>query len=177
MHRPVMSREHITLIGLGLEVTLYLHVQHSVPTVQAVYLTPGGGCRWHAVISIDKRLEPEGHSAILAAWAASREIKLAIVVDKDIDIFNPEKVEWAVATRVQATKDVLIAPAFRGSYLEPSSMEGVSDVMGIDATVPLGTLEDRFTQTYIPGEQEISLKDYLSEEDLQRLSRMRAEQL
>ena len=62
---------------------------------------------------------------------------MAIAVDEDIDIFNEEEVLWAVATRVQADRDVFIIPDVICNKLDPSSREGISAKMGIDATIPL----------------------------------------
>lgn len=77
---------------------------------------------------------------MLAALTTERiRPKLVTVVDDDIDVRNPEQVEWAVATRVQPDRDVLIIPRQRGAFLDPSTpAAGMSAIMAIDATRPYG---------------------------------------
>jgi 2,5-furandicarboxylate decarboxylase 1 len=124
-------------------------------------LTRGGTCRYHAIISIDKRFEGEGKNAIFAAFTSSQEVKHVVVVDSDVDIFNMEDVEWAIATRCQFSKDSIVVSAALGSKLDPSTSNGISDKVGIDATVPLDAPEGRFERIRIPGEEDIKLADYI----------------
>lgn len=155
------SKEHILLGGIPREATLFQLVQQIVPTVQAVNLTLGGTCRYHAVISIDKRHEGEGKNAIFAAFTSSQEVKHVVVVDKDVDVFNMEEVEWAIATRCQADKDVFIVPGTLASKLDPSTEDGIGAKMGIDATCPLNAPPGRFERIKIPNYDRIKLEDYL----------------
>jgi UbiD family decarboxylase len=104
-----------------------------------VNVTPGG-CSWlHAVVSIEKKGEEDGKKAMAAAFAGHKSLKLAIIVDNDIDIYDPASVEWAIATRVQADKRVIILPDQKGSSLDPSADPNTyaTAKMGIDATKPL----------------------------------------
>ncbi|MEW5933519.1 MAG: UbiD family decarboxylase, partial [Bacillota bacterium] len=133
------------------------------PTVRAVHLTPGGSCRYHAVVSIEKRHGGEGKNAILAALASSHEVKHVVVVDSDIDVFDLEEVEWAVATRCQADRDVVIVPGALASKLDPSTAGGVGAKMGIDATRPLDAPAERFERIYIPGYEQLRLEDYIND--------------
>lgn len=155
------SLEHLLLGAIPREAGMLQAVRHAVPTARAVHLTPGGTCRYHAVIGIDKVNEGEAKNAMFAAFASSQEVKRVVVVDGDVDIFDPLDVEWAMATRMQAARDVFIVPRACGNLLDPSSDEGVSDKMGIDATVPLAAEPFRFERIRIPGEGEIDLDDYL----------------
>ncbi|MCG0278512.1 MAG: UbiD family decarboxylase [Thermanaeromonas sp.] len=155
------TREHLLLGAIPREAGLLQTIRNTVPNVVSVHLTPGGGCRYHAVISIDKRNEGEAKNAIFAAFSSSHEIKHVVVVDKDVNIFEPEEVEWAIATRCQAGRDVFIVERALGNKLDPSSDDGISDKMGIDATVPLDAPPGRFERIRIPGEDEIRLEDYL----------------
>jgi len=134
--------EHRLLMGLPREVSIYEHVSKVVPTVTDVKLTHGG-CSWlHAVVSIRKQHEGDGKNAILAAFTGHPSLKHVVVVDDDIDIHNPEEVEWAIATRFQADKDLVIIKHARGSTLDPSSKDGLMTKMGLDATKPLEHLEE-----------------------------------
>jgi len=113
------------------------------------------------VISIDKQNEGEAKNAIFAALSNSQEIKHVVVVDKEVDIFDPEDVEWAIATRCQADRDVFVVAWAMGNKLDPSSDDGLSAKMGIDATVPLNAEPGRFERIRIPGEDKILLEDYI----------------
>lgn len=155
------TMEHLLLGAIPREGGLLQIVKNTVPTVAGVHLTPGGTCRYHAVISIDKQNEGEAKNAIFAALGSSQEVKHVVVVDRDVNIFDPVDVEWAVATRCQAGRDVFIVPRASGNKLDPSSDDGISDKMGIDATVPLNAEEGRFEKIRIPGEGEINLEDYI----------------
>jgi 2,5-furandicarboxylate decarboxylase 1 len=156
------SMEHLLLGGIPREGGLLQLVKSAVPTTCGVHLTPGGVCRYHAVISIDKQNEGEAKNAIFAAFASCQEMKHVVVVDRDVNIYDPVEVEWAIATRCQASRDVLVVPRASGNKLDPSSDDGVSDKMGIDATIPLEANPERFEKIRIPGEDQLLLEEYLS---------------
>lgn len=133
------SREHRLLMSLPIEAKLNKLVKDVVPSTKKVILTDGG-CNWlHAVIQISKKVEGEAKNAILAAFSAHPSLKLVIVVDEDIDPEDPVSVEYAIATRFQAGKDLIIIRKAKGSSLDPSSDQHMllTDKMGIDATVSL----------------------------------------
>jgi 2,5-furandicarboxylate decarboxylase 1 len=155
------SSEHVLPNGLMRETHLYWQIKNMVSSVKSVHLPTVGGCRFHAIISIKKTNEGDGKSAILAALASNKDVKHVVVVDHDVDIFNPRDVEWAIATRVQADQDVVIIPGAKGSPLEPThELRGVTAKMGIDATAPLGSLNNKFERTKIPGSDRLNIKDY-----------------
>ena len=153
--------EHLLLGAIPREAVMLQMVRQAVPSVKAVHLTPAGGCRYHAVISIDKKHEGQGKNAIFAALTSSTEVKHVVVVDSDIDIFDPQEVEWAISTRCQAAEDVFIIKNAMGNKLDPSSKDGVSDKMGIDATIPLADAVGKYEKITIPGLDAIKLDDYL----------------
>ena len=154
--------EHLLLGGIPREASLFETVRQTVPTVQAVHMTPGGTCRYHAVISIGKDAEGQGKNAVFAALANSFDIKHVFVVDEEVDIFDPEEVEWAVATRFQAERDLIVVHGAEGSKLDPSADNGVSSKMGFDCTVPLNSEPFDYLRVRIPGYDEVRLEDYLS---------------
>lgn len=154
------SREHLLLGGLAREASLLKSTRSCVPSVRRVHLTFGGTCRYHLVISIEKTNEGEAKNAILAAMANNADIKHVVVVDHDVDIFNLEEVEWAIATRCQSDKDIFIISDALGSKLDPSTNKGVGAKMGIDGTVPLGQLSTRFKRIRIPGYDELIFEDF-----------------
>ena len=137
-------------------------VRQATPNVRNVYITPASGCRYHAVMQLDQKHEGEAKNAMFAAFASSTEIKHVVVVDTDIDIYDMQDVEWAIANRVQAARDVFIIPDAMGNKLDPSSREGTSDKMGIDATIPMRGDRERFSKIRIAGIEDIDLQDYIS---------------
>lgn len=142
---PGMSEHHL-LMGLPPEAQIWESVSSVVPFVRGVNLTLGG-CSWlHAVISLEKQSEGDGKSAILAAFAAHKSLKHVIVVDPDIDPHNMKEVEWAIATRFQADKDLVMIPGARGSSLDPSGDQnlGLTTKLGIDATITLSRPKESF---------------------------------
>jgi UbiD family decarboxylase len=143
--------ENHTLIEYGNAAVVYREVKKIVPEVRAVNMTPGGTFRHHAVVSIKKRAENEGRNVILALLALGIGLKQVIVVDHDIDPFDPMQVDWAMSTRFQADKDAIIIPRIACSTLDPSCPENrVTAGLGIDATAPMKE-RWRFEKVEIPG--------------------------
>jgi len=148
--------------GIPKEAGIYEEVKKSVPGVKAVHFPISGCCRFHAYISIEKRVDGEGKVAAIASLPYHDELKHVIVVDSDVDPFNEKEVLWAVATRVQAGDDVDIVRRVRGGALDPSSyIHAVGDKMLIDATKPIGRPYSE--RIRIPQEvmDRIKLKDWL----------------
>lgn len=133
--------EHRIFMGFPKEALIWDAVRKVVPQVKKVRLTPASGCWLHAIISIKKNIEGDGKLAIMAAFAAHPSLKHVIVVDDDIDPDNLNDVEWAIATRLQAERGLVIIRYARGSTLDPSSANGITDKIGIDATIPIGREE------------------------------------
>ncbi|WP_456472782.1 UbiD family decarboxylase [Methanocaldococcus sp.] len=141
--------EHKTLMGLPQEPRIFKIVRNTIPTVKNVVLTTGG-CSWlHAVVQIEKRTEGDGKNAILAALAAHPSLKHVVIVDEDINIYDINDVEYAIATRVQGDKDIVMIKGAKGSSLDPSS-DGLTTKIGVDATKPLKDRE-KFKKAKIPG--------------------------
>jgi len=136
------GNEHKLLQGLPQEPRIYRAVQNTVPTVQNVVLTEGGCCWLHAAVSIKKQTPGDGKNVIMAALAAHPSLKHCVVVDEDVDIFDTNDLEYAIATRVKADEDILIVPGARGSSLDPrATPEGTTTKLGVDATKLLDKLE------------------------------------
>jgi 2,5-furandicarboxylate decarboxylase 1 len=90
-------------------------------------------------------------------------VKQVIVVDDDVDIHNPAEVEWAVATRFQADRDLVIVSDSQGSKLDPSTRNGVGAKMGLDATKPLSAPEMTFKRIHVPGEELVDTDQVVSQ--------------
>jgi UbiD family decarboxylase len=131
------GKEHRVLMGVPYEPLIFKAVE-KVANVKNVFLTEGGCCYLHALVQIKKGGEGEAKNAIIAAFSAHPSLKLVIVVDADINPFNPTEVEYALATRVRWNEDVVLIPNVRGSSLDPSSKNGLTTKIGIDATKKIG---------------------------------------
>src|SRR5262245_20503019 len=143
--------ENHTLIEYANAAVVYREVKKIVPEVKAVHMTPGGTFRHHVVVSIKKRSREEARNVILAVLSLGIGLKQVIVVDEDIDPFDPMQVDWAMATRFQADKDAIIIPRIACSTLDPSCPESrVTAGLGIDATAPMKE-HWRFEKVEIPG--------------------------
>ncbi len=149
--------EHRLLMGLPHEVLIWDAVSKVVPKVYAVNLSVGGSGWLHAIISIEKQLDGDGKNALLAAFAAHPSLKHAVVVDSDIDVFNVSDVEWAIATRFQASEDLLVIKNVRGSTLDSSADQetGLTTKMGVDATRPFTKPKEKFDRAKIPASRRV----------------------
>ncbi|MEE2650346.1 MAG: UbiD family decarboxylase [Candidatus Thermoplasmatota archaeon] len=127
--------EHKTLMGLPRAPTIKAAVSE-VATCTDVYLTEGG-CGWlSSVVQIVPKQKGDGVKAIHAALDGHRSMKQVIVVDGDIDVTDPARVEWALMTRWQPDIDTVILSSQKGSSLDPSRDEdGTTSKIGMDATL------------------------------------------
>ncbi len=157
--------EHRLYMGMPREPTIYREVRKVCDCLN-VALTPGG-CGWlHGIVQIRKKSPDDGRKAIAAAYKGHASLKHVIVVDEDINMFNKDEVEWAVATRFQAAKDAIIEEA-AGSSVDSSSdaIPGTdrrkTTRVGMDATIPHDKDKKDFMRPRIPGEDKARLEDYL----------------
>lgn len=134
--------------------------------VTAVNITPGGCCHWHAVIAV-KPLPGDAKNAMMAALSVA-DMKHVVVVDEEIDVFDGVDVEWAIATRVQADKDVMIVSGARSKPLDPSLVIVPGHIpttskMGIDATISDDIPRERYERIAYAYADQINLEDMLGE--------------
>ena len=140
-----LGSEGVMLRKYVLEAGILSQVRRSVPMVRDVELTRGGLARFHLVMSVHKESPAdEGlqRNAIFAAIAALKDLDQVIVVDDDIDIHDPSDVEYAVATRFEASRDLMLLPGARGHEYILVSENGIRTKMGLDATVPVERREE-----------------------------------
>ncbi len=143
--------EHKLLMGMPREPTIFQKVNQVVRCLD-VHISQGG-CSWlHAIVQIDKRAEEDGRLAIQAAFDGHSSCKHVFVVDGDIDIYDPRQVEWALATRFQGDRDMLMVPGQRGSSLDPSAEIGthLTTKIGFDLTKPLVAKGKNFEKAPFP---------------------------
>jgi len=131
--------EHKALMGLPRAPTIKAAVSE-VTHCHDVHMTEGG-CGWlSAVVSITPNASDDGQKAILAALNGHRSMKMVTIVNHDIDVGNPVRVEWAMMTRWQPDRDTIILSGQKGSSLDPSRGEdGLTSKIGYDATLPPDT--------------------------------------
>ena len=133
--------------------------------VKDINVTLGGCAMWHAVISIKKQ-PGEGKNALLAALSVM-DLKHVVIVDDDIDVFDPTDVEWAIATRVQGDRDVMIVSNVRAKPLDPSlapTPQGVVPTtakVGIDATIPENVPRERYERISYAYADRAKIDDYV----------------
>jgi 2,5-furandicarboxylate decarboxylase 1 len=150
--------DHLMLSTTPIEANLYRAVRAMVPTVKAVRVPAPFTC----YVSIEQRISGQGKNAILSVLGADLYMKRVVVVDHDVDIFNDRQVNWAIATRCQPDRDILIVSNARGSDLDPSTKEdGYTSKWGVDATAK-PSLADYTPRHRVPREvwQRINLKDF-----------------
>ena len=162
-------REHNLAGVLAFEASVYDSVKKLVPSVTGVYMPPSGCCVFTAYVGIKKRVPGEGKSAGLAALSAEPNLKIIVVVDDDIDIYNEEEVLWAISTRFEADVGLTMIPNIMGAHLDPSAYGEVRSERGpmttkliIDATRP-ATLG--FAERIRPPEDlwnKVKLEDYIA---------------
>ena len=143
--------EHKLLMGMPREPTIFKKVNEMVRCLD-VNVNPGG-CSWlHAIVQIDKQHEDDGRKAIEAAFAGHGSCKHVFVVDKDINIYDPLEVEWAMATRFQGDVDLVIKERAPGSSLDPSAEAGTKRTtrLGFDLTKPLHAEGKSFDRAAFP---------------------------
>lgn len=147
--------EHRLLMGMPVEAKLDYELRRAFPRVRRAVMTDGG-CNWlHAVVQVGPGRGGGPRRVIDGAFAAHRSLKQVTVVDEDIDPASPVQVEYAMATRFQADRDLVVVSGVRGSSLDPSSDQErlLTAKMGIDATRPASRRADGFEVARIPGAQ------------------------
>lgn len=154
--------EHRFLMGTPREATMFREVSR-VCECADVRLTVGGSSWLHAVVKIRKERDDDAKNALDAAFRGHPSLKQAVVVDEDIDIEDPDAVEWAVATRTQMDRDLALRPGELGSSLDPSADQVTRKTckVALDATMPMGAPKGGFVKSKIPGEDSVVVEDYL----------------
>lgn len=139
------GREHFLLGGLPREARLAQALSAAGVDIAALRLTEGGSCRLHAVIAVRSPSPGTAQHAAMAAFTSVTTLKHVVIVDDDVDVFDSEQIEWAIATRTQADRDLLVIPRTLGSSLDPSAEGNTTAKLVIDATVPPGR-RDRYAR-------------------------------
>jgi 2,5-furandicarboxylate decarboxylase 1 len=133
------SGDHITTLGLVREAEIHNALGRVIPNVTGVHVPLSGASSFTAYVAIKQSRPGEAKHVIPIVLGVDHYLKLVIVVDDDIDVFDESEVLWAVATRMQADRDLVTIGGSLGAMLDPSADErGVTAKLGIDATRPFG---------------------------------------
>lgn len=131
---PGYADEHVLIGAVAIAAVLEDRLRRAVPAVAEVAVTPGGCGRMHAVVSLHEARAGDAEQVIVEALKAVRLIKLVTVVDEDIDVHEPSAIEWALATRMRAERDLRVFPGMPTARADPLGGEGHIGKLGIDAT-------------------------------------------
>ena len=139
------GKEHKTLMGLPRAPTIKAAVA-MVTECNDVHLSEGG-CGWlSSVVAITPNGPDDSRNAIKAALDGHKSMKSVTIVNNDIQIDDPVRVEWAMMTRWQPDQDTIILSNQKGSSLDPSrNSDGLTSKVGFDATIPYGVNPEPFT--------------------------------
>ena len=154
--------EHKTLMGMPKEPTIYNEVS-KVVNCKNVLVTMGGGSWLHGIVQIEKKDPGDPKKAIEAAFNGHKSMKHVVIVDEDVDIYSPNAIEWAIATRFQGDKDLVIKPDQPGSSLDPSGKheagkKTLTTKIGVDATIPTDVDKSKYE---IVKYNKVDIDDYL----------------
>jgi UbiD family decarboxylase len=149
-------------MGMPKEPTIYDEVS-KVAECKNVLVSMGGGSWLHGIVQIAKKNPDDGKKAIDAAFKGHKSMKHAVIIDDDVDIYSPNAVEWAIATRFQASKDLVVKHDQPGSSLDPSSKQeegkkALTDKVGVDATIPFDVDKSKYE---IVKYKHVRIDDYL----------------
>lgn len=132
---PGFHREHVLLGGVSIAAGLQSYLKAIIPATGNVAVSNSGCGRLAAVVALtgEHRAGDVG-KAILATLSAVNLIKQVTVVDEDIDPWDEFAVQWAVATRMRAERDIVVVPGMRTDRSEPMKLGGTITKYGYDAT-------------------------------------------
>ena len=137
--REIRHTETAQIAALRVEATLWRALQTAIREPVAVCASPASGGSFNVRIAMRQRVPGEARNAIAAAFGSLANTKNVFVVDEDIDVFSDSQIDWALATRFQPDRDLVIESGFRTLPLDPS-LGGVrtGSKAGYDLTRPFG---------------------------------------
>ena len=135
--RDVGTTDTAQLNALRTEVTVWRALEVAVREVKAVYADASSGGMFNVRVAMQQRVPGEARNAIAAVFSCLANVKHVFVVDPDIDIFSNAQMEWALATRFQADRDLVTQDRMRAMPLDPS-LGGTHHTAkaGFDLTLP-----------------------------------------
>jgi 2,5-furandicarboxylate decarboxylase 1 len=137
--RTLARTDTAQLNALRAEVTVWRALESAVRETHAVYATPSSGGAFNVRVALRQRVPGEARNAIAAVFGCLVNVKHVFVVDSDVDVFSHEEMDWALATRFQASRDLVVAEGFRAMPLDPSLRgKRTGSKAGFDLTLPFG---------------------------------------
>lgn len=176
-HTMLSGQEVWNAVGFTAEAAIFRAVNGSIPHVKGVFLPPGGCGFYEAVVQVENARPGIGQEVIRETFRAFRSLQRVIVVDTDVDIYDPVDVDWAVTTRFNADTDLVVLANEEGHILNPMvSMNadgkgGTVTKVGIDATVPLHESPEKFERVQF---KQVDLRKYDIVDAAARASRYRS---
>jgi 2,5-furandicarboxylate decarboxylase 1 len=155
---PGLSNEHLLLGRSAKEAHVFTRLKELVPNLVALSY-PKSGTHFHAYLSLRKSAEGQARHALMLLFGLDNYIKFAVAVDADVDVYQESEVMWAMATRFQADTDMFMVPKVFCNRLDPSSVDGMSAKLGIDATAPLNAEAQR---TALPAQATAWAREFLN---------------
>jgi len=154
---PGFSNEHLLLGRSAKEAHVFSRLKELVPNLVALNF-PKSGTHFHAYLSLRKTAEGQARHALMLLLGLDNYLKFVVAVDDDVDVFQDDEVMWALATRFQADTDMFMVPKVFCNRLDPSSVDGMSAKLAIDATQPL---DSKAKRTELPDAALAWARDYL----------------
>lgn len=146
-----ISDEHTLMMGVSQESRQLKALRVHYPNVTAVSYPKSGTCLLHCYIAARNVAPGEARNIAAAALGDNLSLKLVVVVDADVDVYNEQEVLWAMATRFQADTDTELIKVGMGAILDPSNHNGTTAKLVIDATIKTHPFPQRHT---LPQESE-----------------------
>lgn len=160
IYYPIIANETIMLRKFMMEAALLRAMKAASPMVLDCELTRGGLYRFQLVLQVRKQQAYEEgmqRNVALAAITVLKDLDCIVVVDEDIDIHDPNDVQYAISTRLDPSRGLIVLPGFRGHEYVPASDHGLRSKLIVDATRPFreGGYERRveFMQVDLAGYQ------------------------
>ena len=134
--RTLSRTDTAQLNALRAEVGVWRALETAVRGVKAVYASPASGGAFNVRVQLETRAPGDARNAIAAVFGCLVNVKHVFVVDPDVDIWSDEQMEWALATRFQADRDLVVEGGFRAIPLDPSLRGATSGAKaGFDLTM------------------------------------------
>ena len=153
---PGISDEHTMMMGVSQEARQLKSLRVQYPNVTAVHYPKSGTCLLHVYVSVKDPAPGEVRNIAAAAFGDNLSLKLVIVVDDDVDVYDEQEVMWAMCTRFQADTDMDVIRSGMGAILDPSNHDGTTAKLMIDATLPHKPYADRHS---LPDETTAKAKE------------------
>lgn len=156
----VWGSEPDVLLALGGSAENIRLLKQMVPTCRDINFAPGT-CSFHAVASVSGAAPSEVRRLMALILNMDPRVKQIIVVDDDVNIYDMREVQWALATRFQADRDLLLLTGLKGYVIDPSiGVDGITAKLGLDATKK-GEDLSKFEKIKVPSESLTRVKEAL----------------